>query len=408
MLCRSCGASQFTSFVDLGMTPNANSFRSPSQIGEGELFLPLTAAMCNACKLVQLEDHKAADYFFNDTYPYFSSWSESWLDHARMYAEAMIAQGYGGSDSLVVEIASNDGYLLQYFASEGVRVLGVDPAANCADVARDKHGIETIVGFFGRELATTLVNDVGRADLMVANNVLAHTPDPNDFIAGFKVLLAAKGLATFEFPHLLELIKHRQFDTIYHEHFSYFSLLALAPLLSRNGLRISRVEKLPTHGGSLRVYVQHADMAAANEPSVATTLAEEKAAGLAEAATYKRFGREVERLKWQLLTLLIGLKESDAKIAGCGAPAKGNTLLNYCGIGKDIVDFTVDRSTWKQGLLLPGTGIPIYQPSAIDEFRPDYVLVLPWNIKEEMMDGMAGIHDWGGRFIIPIPEPQII
>lgn len=408
MKCRSCRGETFTTFADLGLTPNANSFRNASERDGPELFLPLRAYVCEDCKLVQLSDIKDAGFFFNASYPYFSSWSTTWLAHAQKYAAKMIEDRQLGADALVVELASNDGCLLKYFQEKGVPVLGIDPAANCAEAARTQHGIETIVDFFGKALARQLVQDGRSADLIAANNVLAHVPDPNDFVGGVAVLLKPGGIATFEFPHLVQLIANRQFDTIYHEHYSYLSALALKPLFERHGLRLVKVEQLSTHGGSLRLHVAHQGSGARVDASVAEILAQECAAGLDALEVYQSFAQGVARLKRQLLSLLIGLKEEGKSIAAYGAPAKGNTLLNFCGIGRDMIDFTVDRSDWKQGLWLPGTDIPVLAPEAIDEARPDYVLILPWNLKNEIMGQMAHVRDWGGQFIVPIPEPKVV
>lgn len=358
--------------------------------------------------LVQITNGEPADFFFGDQYPYFSSWSQSWLDHGRQYADAMISDLNLNHDSLVVEIGSNDGYLLQRFKSAAVPVLGIDPAGNCAEAARSKYGIETIVDFFGEALARMLSGQDRCASLMIANNVLAHVPDPNDFLRGFKLLLAPNGLITFEFPHVLEMIKYCEFDTIYHEHFMYLSLLATEIMLKRNGLKVVQIDTLSTHGGSLRLYVRHSEWDGPIHSSVDAVRQREIAAGLDSLAAYQEFPKAVARLKRQLLSLLIEIKGAGKSIAGYGAPAKGNTLLNYCGIGKDILDFTVDRNTWKHGLFLPGSRIPILPVSAIDERRPDYVLVLPWNLKSEIVSSMSHISDWGGRFIVPVPEPFIL
>ncbi len=408
MKCRSCAATSLTDFVDLGQMPNANSFRKPADADRPELFLPLKALVCENCKLVQLAEGEGAGFFFDDRYPYFSSWSDSWLAHGRRYAQAMIAELGLDGDALVVEVASNDGYLLQHFKAGGIPVLGIDPAGNCADAARANHGIETVVDFFGEPLARRLVDEGFRARLMMANNVLAHVPDPNDFVRGFKTLLRADGLVTFEFQHVLELIRQCQFDTIYHEHFMYLSLLSADAILRRNGLRVVRVDRLPTHGGSLRLHVRHVEWDGPIDPSVADTLAEERAAGLDEMSGYSAFPKRVAALKRRLLSLMIPLKDQGKRIAGYGAPAKGNTLLNYCGVGKDFLDFTVDRNTWKQGLLLPGTRIPILPPSAIEEGRPDFILVLPWNLETEIVSSMAHVARWGGRFIVPAPDPRVV
>ncbi len=408
MKCRSCGSDSLSDFVDLGQTPNANSFRAAADLQRPERFMPLAAVVCDTCLLVQLVEGEGADFFFDDQYPYFSSWSQSWLDHARGYAETMITDLALGPDSLVIEVASNDGYLLQHFATAAVPVLGVDPAGNCAEAARDKHGVDTLVEFFGEAVGRTLVEQGRRADLMIANNVLAHVPDPNDFLKGFKLVLAEDGLITFEFPHLLELMLHCQFDTIYHEHFSYLSLVSASALLERNGLKVVRVDTLPTHGGSLRLYVRHAEWTGPIDPSVEALREREAAAGLHSLAAYRQFPAAVASLKRRLLRLLIELKDQGKTVAGYGAPAKGNTLLNYCGIRKDFIDFTVDRSTWKHGLFLPGTQIPILPVSEIDLRKPDFVLILPWNLRAEITASMAHISDWGGRFIVPAPEPTIL
>jgi SAM-dependent methyltransferase len=388
--------------------PNANSFRHAEDLRRPELTMPLTAHVCEECMLVQLENNERADFFFDDQYPYFSSWSQSWLDHGRAYAEAMIADLGLNADSLVIEVGSNDGYLLQCFASVAVPTLGIDPSGNVAEAARANHGIETIVDFFGAALAQTLADQGRSPDLMIANNVLAHVPDPNDFLSGFKRLLAPDGLITFEFPHVMELIRHCQFDTIYHEHFMYLSLLAVESMLQRNGLKAVRVEPLTTHGGSLRLYVRHDTWDGPIDPSVAAFRAKETAAGLNTLAAYQAFPEAVAALKRRLLSLLIEIKDAGKSIAGYGAPAKGNTLLNYCGVGLDMIDFTVDRNTWKHGLYLPGSRIPILPVSALDERRPDFVMVLPWNLKNEIISSMVHISDWRGRFIVPAPEPGIL
>jgi SAM-dependent methyltransferase len=407
MKCRSCGE-EAELFLDLGLTPNANGFRTAANANSPELFMPLRTHRCGACGLVQLQDFQNADYFFNNEYVYFSSWSEGWLRHAQTYARTMIAEGHARQGSLVVEIASNDGYLLRWFKDAGIDVLGVDPAGNCAEAAATNHGIDTVVAFFGRDIARDLVAKHRKADIMAANNVLAHVPDPNDFVGGFAEMLAPRGVATFEFPHLLNLIQHRQFDTIYHEHFSYLSLRAVESLLDRQGLQVTRVDTLPTHGGSLRVHARHRAAGVPEEPSVAAIRAAEERGGLNNAGTYTAFASTVADLKRKLLSLLIPLKASGKSIAAYGAPAKGNTLLVTCGIGKDMLDFTVDRSSWKQGMFLPGTGIPVLSPDVIAERKPDYVLILPWNLKDEIMGQMTHVRDWGGKFIVPIPEPVVI
>lgn len=406
--CRACGAPLRESFADLGRTPVSNAFRHPEDQLRSEIFYPLHAYVCSSCLLVQLQDFHAPDEIFTDQYAYYSSYSETWLEHARAYAEMMMARFAIGPGQRVVEVASNDGYLLQYFKQAGVQVLGIEPAANVAEAARRDHDIPSEVCFFGRQTADKLAADGLRADLMVANNVLAHVPDINDFVAGFPRLLAKTGIATFEFPHLLELIEHNQFDTIYHEHFSYLSLVAVEQIFARQGLAVFEVETLPTHGGSLRLFATHAGLAPAASVRLEAMRERERAFGLTETASYRAFADRVRRTKRRVLAFLIRAKEEGRKVVAYGAPAKGNTLLNYCGIGPDMIDFTVDRSPHKQGLFLPGTGIPIRAPEAIAEARPDFVLILPWNLKEEIMAQMAHVRDWGGRFVVPIPEVEVL
>jgi len=395
------------SFANLGMTPLSNSFVPADKASDKELFYPLHAWVCSACRLVQLEAFESPQHIFGD-YIYFSSYSESWLRHSEAYAEAMTHRLGLGADSLVVEIASNDGYLLQYFRQCGIGVLGVEPAANVATVAVGK-GIPTEVAFFGVETATRLRDDGIAPDLMVANNVLAHVPDINDFVHGFAVLLKPQGIVTIEFPHLLRLILEAQFDTIYHEHFSYLSLHVVRRIFARHGLRVFDVEQLPTHGGSLRVFACHADGTRHDEtPAVARVLAEEVAAGLEGEEAYRRFARQVVAAKSALLRFLIDAQAEGKLVAAYGAPAKGNTLLNYCGVGPDLVAFTVDRSPHKQGMLLPGTRIPVLAPEAILKEKPDYVLILPWNLQEEITVQMAAVRKWGGRFVVPIPTTRVL
>ena len=406
-LCRACGAALSTLFVDLGMQPISNAFRTPEEAAAPETFFPLRAYVCDACKLVQLQDVVSREAHFHAEYAYFSSFSKSWLDHARRFVDAAIPRFSLGPNSQVVEIASNDGYLLQYFVERGIPSLGVDPAANCAEAARTR-GVETVLGFFGREMAEHLCAEGERADLIVANNVLAHVPDLNDFVAGLKILLKPEGTVSLEFPHLLKLIAEAQFDTIYHEHYSYFSALALLPLLTRHGLMAVDVERLPTHGGSLRLFVQHEPAASSASAALARLIADERATGLDRIATYTGFAERTKAAKRALLSLLIGLKNEGKTIVGYGAPAKGNTLLNYCGIGTDFLDYTVDRNPAKQGRILPGSRIPVRAPEAIFETEPDFVLILPWNIKDEIVAEWGAIAEWGGRFIIPGAEPAIL
>jgi SAM-dependent methyltransferase len=399
--CRFCGSALNSVFADLGMSPLANSYLSAEQCNAMEPFYPLRALVCERCYLVQLEEYESPHSIFSH-YAYFSSYSTSWLEHSRRYAAAMVERFGLGPHSQVVEIASNDGYLLQYFAERGIPVLGIEPAANVAEVAVER-GIPTRVEFFGVAAAPGLA-----ADLLIGNNVLAHVPDINDFVGGMKLALAPGGVITMEFPHLMRLIEQRQWDTIYHEHFSYLSFSTARRVFAAHGLRLFDVEELPTHGGSLRIYGCHADDAAKPETERAAELrAREDAAGYSEPATYRDFGASVAADKRALLTTLIELKRDGRSIAGYGAPAKGNTLLNYCGIGRDFIEYTVDLNPHKQAHFLPGTHIPIRSPDALRDTRPDLVLILPWNLNDEIMDQLAFVRDWGGRFLIRTPELKV-
>ena len=406
--CRSCGSSLTCEVVDLGMTPISNAFVNPSSPEQAESFYPLRCFVCDACWLMQLQDFATPTAHFHGDYVYFASISATWLEHAERFATMAVPRFGLGPSSQVVEVASNDGYLLQYFKRQGIPCYGVDPAANCAEAAFKTHGLHTEVSFFNTETASRLRRKRGAADLMVANNVLAHVPDLNDFVAGFALLLAKTGTAVFEFPHVARLITETLFDTIYHEHYSYLSVLALEPLFARHGLVIVEVETLPTHGGSLRILVRHEGAGLDERSSVQTLLAQERHQKLDSRAPYKAFGERTKAQKRQLLRLLIGLKDEGAKIVAYGAPAKGNTLLNFCGIGRDILDFTVDRSIHKQGFLLPGTRIRVLSPEAIFEQKPDYVLILPWNLQTEIMQQLKSIREWSGRFIIPVPVPHVV
>jgi hypothetical protein len=406
-ICRSCGAPLTVVLVDLGMTPISNAFVRAGHASFSERFYPLKSFVCDQCWLVQLEDFETPQTHFHADYVYFSSFSDSWLAHAESFVEKAVKRLALGANSRVIEVGSNDGYLLQYFVERGIPCLGVDPAANCAKAAWDLRGVPTEVAFFGSKAAKQLRERDGAADLTIANNVLAHVPDINDFVAGFRILLSENGVATFEFPHLLEMIRNVEFDTIYHEHYSYLSLLALEPLFQRHGLQVVDVERLSTHGGSLRLYVAHGDRLPITD-AVAQLRHEEVKAGLDRLATYEAFGQRVRQLKRSLLRLLIRLLESGRSVAAYGAPAKGNTLLNYCGIGRDFIAYTVDRNVHKQGLLLPGTRIPVLAPEEIDKKRPDYVLILPWNLRDEIVAQVNQFSDWAGRFIIPVPEPVIL
>jgi SAM-dependent methyltransferase len=403
--CRSCGAALTHTFLDLGMSPLANSYVAAGQLDQSEPFYPLHVLVCASCFLVQLPVVARPEAIFSD-YAYFSSYSDSWLEHARVYVDAITQRLGLNSQSRVVEIASNDGYLLQYFVKKGIPVLGIEPAANVAAEAQ-RRGIPTQVFFFGEEAARSLAEKP--ADLIIGNNVFAHVPDVNDFVAGLKLLLAPHGVITLEFPHLMRLMEHNQFDTIYHEHFSYFSLVAAAQLFERRGLKIFDVEELSTHGGSLRVYVCHQDDKEKTVGErVGDLLSRETAAGFMKLEHYRSFEERVKETKRTLLEFLRAARDQGKSVVGYGAPAKGNTLLNYCGVGSDLLNYTVDRAPSKQGQFLPGTHIPIYSPDKIKETRPDYVLILPWNLQTEVMDQMRHIRDWGGRFVVPIPEVRVI
>lgn len=403
--CRFCAARLEDVFADLGMSPLANSYLTPEQANAMEPFYPLRAFVCSRCFLVQLEEFETPDHIFSE-YAYFSSYSSSWLDHSRRYVEDVVERFGINQRSHVVELASNDGYLLQYFHERQVPVLGIEPAANVAKVALQK-GIPTLVEFFGRETARSLAAD-SAADLLIGNNVLAHVPDLNDFVAGMKDLLKADGVITMEFPHLMQLINENQFDTIYHEHFSYFSFLTVRRVFAEHGLRIFDVEELPTHGGSLRIFGCHASDKSKPESERATELASrELAAGYEDVGTYVTYARRVQEEKREILSFLIELKRQGLAIAGYGAPAKGNTMLNFCGVGTDFIDYTVDMNPEKQGHVLPGSHIPIRAPVALRETQPDVVLILPWNLREEIMGQHAYIREWGGRFAARAPEMQV-
>ncbi len=406
--CRFCETELEHVFVDLGMSPIANDYVPAEKANSMEPFYPLRVYVCHRCFLVQLPAVQSADAIFRDDYAYFSSMSDSWLAHAREYVDNVTERfGYDGG-SRVVELASNDGYLLQYFLERGVPVLGVEPCANVARAAEER-GIPSVVEFFGLGLGQRLRAEGGPADLIIGNNVLAHVPDINDFVSGMKALLAPGGVITMEFPHLLRLIRRNQFDTIYHEHFSYLSFVAVQRIFAHHGLELFDVEELPTHGGSLRIYACHeGDERHGVGPRVGALLAREREAGYEDLATYRDFEEKVHRTKRELLKFLIGAREAGKRVAGYGAPAKGNTLLNFCGVRTDLIDYTVDRAPSKQGTLLPGVRIPVYPPEKIMETRPDYVLILPWNIAEEITSKMAAVKEWGGRFVVPIPELRVL
>ena len=404
--CRFCGSKLEHTFVDLGASPLVQSFLSAEQLNQMEPFYPLRVYVCGKCFLVQLQEFVAPENIFSD-YLYFASYSDSWLAHAKRYTDQMVQRFPIDTNSFVVEIASNDGYLLQYFVEKKIPVLGIEPAANVASVAIE-NGIPSLVKFFNSGTARELAAEGKHADLLLGNNVLAHVPDINDFLAGLKRLLKPCGVITMEFPHLMRLMEENQFDTIYHEHFSYFSFLTVERMFTAHGLTLFDVEELPTHGGSLRIFARHAaDSSKPVGPRVTELLSREESAGYARLETYARFAEQVKETKRKLLEFLIQAKRDGKKVAGYGAPGKGNTLLNYCAIRTDFIEYTVDRSPHKQGKFLPGTRIPIYAPDQIRETRPDYLLILPWNLKDEIMQQNAYIRDWGGRFVVPIPEVTV-
>jgi C-methyltransferase-like protein/putative zinc binding protein/methyltransferase family protein len=404
--CRLCGAALTRTFVDLGMSPLCESYVPADRLDAAEVFYPLHVRLCEECLLVQLPAYVPGEDIFSD-YAYFSSYSDSWVAHAKRYAEDMTAHLGLTSDSLVTEVASNDGYLLQHFRAAGIPVLGVEPAANVAAAARAK-GIRTVVRFLGPDTGTAIAAEYGRADLVAANNVFAHVPDIRGFAAGLRALVKDAGLVTLEFPHLLRLIERRQYDTIYHEHFSYLSLLTSSRALETSGLRVVDVEELSTHGGSLRVHARPAE--AAGEPSerVKAVLDAEAVAGLHTVAGHEGFAGEVLRIKSDLVEFLLSAAREGKSVAGYGAPGKGNTLLNHCGIRPDLLAYTVDRSPVKQGKFLPGTHIPIYSPERIAQTRPDYILVLPWNLRDEISEQLSYVRSWGGRLVFPIPALEVI
>ena len=401
--CRFCGGAISQTFVDLGMSPLCETYLTPEQLDQMEPFYPLNVRVCEDCLLVQLPAYVPPEEIFEE-YAYFSSYSSAWLKHASEYVDLMVERFGLGSESLVVELASNDGYLLQYVTEKGIPCLGIEPAANVA-VEAERRGVPTLVEFFDADLARQLRNEGRSADLIAANNVLAQVDDINSFVEGMAILLGDEGVVTIEVPHLERLVDGNQLDTIYHEHFSYFSLKTAADILSAHGLVVFDVDELWTHGGSLRIYAkQAANVTHAIQPIVDEILERERAGGYFDLATYGGFDEMARRTKHKLLQGLIGLKAEGATIVGYGAPGKGNTLLNYCGIRQDILDYTVDRNPYKQGRFLPGTHIPIHHPEKIFETRPDYVVILPWNLANEIEEQMAGIAEWGGRFIVPIPE----
>jgi SAM-dependent methyltransferase len=405
--CLSCRAPLRHTFVDLGTSPLCESYVPEERLNEMEPFYRLQAYVCGECFLVQLQEFVSPAEIFGE-YAYFSSYAESWVEHMRLYADAISDRLRLGADSFVVEVASNDGYLLQHFVRKGIPALGIEPAANVAKVALER-GVPTLVKFFGEQTARELVAEGRRADLLCGANVLAQVPDLNDFVEGLAILLAPRGVCTVEFPHLVRLMAENQFDTIYHEHFSYFSFLSAERVFAAHRLVLFDVEELPTHGGSLRVYARHADDGTKPVTERARALRQrEVEAGLLRLEAYDGFAEQVRETKRKLLEFLIGAKRAGKKVVGYGAPGKGNTLLNYCGIRTDFLDFTVDRNPYKQGKFLPGTRVPIHAPERIAEARPDYVLILPWNFKDEIVKQMAHVREWGGRFVVPIPEVRVL
>ncbi|MEQ1869849.1 MAG: class I SAM-dependent methyltransferase [Vicinamibacterales bacterium] len=405
-ICRFCQARLHDTFIDLGLSPLCEKFVTPAQLAEPDRYYPLHAWICRACLLVQLDALVAPEELFGE-YAYFSSYSDSWVAHAKNYCAHIVSRLDLKRGSRVVEIASNDGYLLQHLLGRGFDVIGVEPAANVADVARAR-GVPTETRFFGRETAAYLREQYGPADLLVGNNVLAHVPDLNDFVAGMAALLADTGTITMEFPHLLQLIEQGQFDTIYHEHFSYFSLLTAERVFAAHGLRVIDVEELPTHGGSLRIYASHSTTGGRASQRLIALRERERAGGYDRLEGYSGFSARAEAVKRGLVEFLVRAKAEGKRVAGYGAPGKGNTLLNYCGIGPALLPYTVDRSPYKQGLYTPGTRVPIHHPDRIAETRPDYVLILPWNLKDEIVKQLAYVREWGGQCVVPIPSLQVV
>jgi hypothetical protein len=405
--CRFCKSPLQHTFVDLGMSPLCESFLKRNDLNRMEPFYPLHVRVCSECYLVQLEEYVRPEHIFSE-YAYFSSYSESWLKHCSAYVDMITERLKLNGESLAVELASNDGYLLQYFVAKGIPALGVEPAINVAKVAEER-GVRTLVEFFGIQTAKEMVRAGQSADLIIGNNVLAQVPDLNDFIGGIRILLKPQGVLTLEFPHVQRLMEQNQYDTIYHEHFSYFSLLTTEKILSRHGLTVFDVDELPTHGGSIRVYGKHTTDASKPVTDRVVKLRErELTLGLHRMETYANFAEQVRESKRSLLELLIRLRREGKSVVGYGAPGKGNTLLNYCGIRTDFLEFTVDRNPYKHGRFTPGTHIPIYPVEKIAERRPDYVLILPWNIRDEILKQLAYAREWGAKFIVPIPKARVL
>ncbi len=402
-ICRFCGAPLRSTFVDLGMSPLCETYPSATDLKRGEMYYPLHVYVCHECFLVQLEQYESPESIFSD-YPYFSSYSDSWLKHSENYCIEMIKRFNLGQNSFVIEVASNDGYLLQYFIQKNIPSLGIEPAANVARVAVEK-GVPTLVRFLGASLAQELAAEDRCADLVLGNNVLAHVPDLNDFVEGIRILLKPTGIVTLEFPHLLRLMERNEFDTIYHEHFSYFSMITTVRIMKAHGLKVFDVEELPTHGGSLRVYACRDDnLAHEVDQRVCDLIAVEEEEGLISLPRYESFSKQVKQTKLAFVDFLLTAARQGKSVAGYGAPGKSATLLHYCGIAKDLIEYTVDRNPYKQGRFLPGTRIPIHHPDRIRETKPDYLVILPWNLKDELTDQLDVIRKWGGRFVVPIPE----
>ncbi len=407
MKCRGCGAGLHVPLIDLGTAPPSNAYLRADQLDQAEQWVPLRVQVCDSCWLVQTEDYRSAASLFDADYAYFSSYSSSWLEHAQRYVAQMVERLGLNAQSRVVEIAANDGYLLQYVAQRGIPCLGVEPTASTARAAREK-GLQIRELFFGEQTATALAAEGWSADLMAANNVLAHVPDINDFLKGFATLLKPTGVATFEFPHLLRLMAEQQFDTLYHEHYSYLSLTAVQSLCARNGLQLFDVEELPTHGGSLRVYTQRLDGGREASTAVVELLAREEQAGIKTAAFYSTLAPAAERIKHELLRFLLQAKAEGKTVAAYGAAAKGNTLLNYAGVRSDLLAWVADANPHKQGKFLPGSRIPVVDPACIAVNKPDFLLILPWNLRDEVIQQQAGIYAWGGRFVVAVPELQVL
>ena len=408
MNCRLCNNPLSNVFVDLGNSPPSNSFVTKEYLEQGEMYYPLKVYVCELCFLVQIDEYKKSVDIFNNFYPYFSSYSKTWLEHARSYVEYMIERFNYNQDTSVIEIASNDGYLLQYFKEQSIQVMGIEPASNTAELAI-KNGINTVIDFFNETLANDLARDNKKADLLLGNNVLAHVPDVNGFVRGLKIILKADGILTMEFPHLMQLIEKCQFDTIYHEHYSYFSFHTVKTLFQNHDLEIFDVQELPTHGGSLRIFVKHAGQDKIEiSKHVNQLLGKERKLGMLDLAYYKNFESKILKIKYDLTRFLMDKKTEGVKLIAYGAAAKGNTLLNYCGINKDLIEFAVDASSFKQGKYMPSSHIPIVSEERIRQTKPDYILILPWNIKDEIIDQLSYVKDWGCQFVIPIPKTEVL